>query len=74
MTVEEMTHVMVTVVEKSKHGMESRTEADQMMTMKTRAIVLDILGSSGRTMAIYLKGAVLVLIIITKQMLEKNHS
>lgn len=51
----DLAHVLVTVVEKSRQGIARRTDATQMITIKIRAIVLDIRGSNGLTIAIYLK-------------------
>lgn len=47
---------METVVEKRRQGRESSMEDPQMVRMKTRATVLDIRGSRGLTMAMYLRG------------------
>ena len=45
---------MVTVVENIRQGSDNREDANQMSKIKTLATVLDMRGSNGRTMAMYL--------------------
>lgn len=42
-------------MEKRRHGRDSSIDDPQMARMKTRATVLDIRGSRGLTMAMYLR-------------------